>query len=175
MKTLILLRHAKSSWEDGDLVDFERHLNLRGRTAARRVGRSVRALGPEFDAVVISPAARSVETWEGFVQGYGPAPEPKLEPTIYLAAVETLFDLVRSTDDSIERLLVVGHNPGLERLALLLSRGDDGKRARLAEKYPTGALVEIDLPVDRWRDAAVSTGIIRRFVTPQDLDRHGGD
>lgn len=173
MKTLILLRHAKSGWEDGDASDFERHLNQRGRSAAQRVGRSVRARGPEFDAVVISPAARSAETWEGFVQGYGPAPEPTLEPSVYLATVETLLDLVRATDDSIERLLVIGHNPGLERLALLLSQSEDGARARLAEKYPTGALVEIELPVDHWRDAAVSTGTIRRFVTPQDLEDGG--
>jgi phosphohistidine phosphatase len=169
MKTLILLRHAKSSWNDSGMKDFDRPLNARGREAALRVGRNVRAEGPAFDAVIVSPAARATQTWDGFVQGYGPAPQPRLEPEVYLASVTTLLDLVHETDDGIGRLLIIGHNPGLERLALMLSQGSEELRVRLAEKFPTGALVEIELPIDHWRDAAEATGVVRRFVIPRDI------
>jgi phosphohistidine phosphatase len=168
MKTLILLRHAKSSWTDSGMADFDRPLNARGREAAKSVGRRVRAEGPAFDEVLLSPATRATETWDGFVQGFGSAPSPTLEPAIYLASIATLLELIQATDDRISRLLIIGHNPGLERLALMLSQGPEEPRARLAEKFPTAALVEIDLPIDHWSDAAGAKGVMRRFVTPRD-------
>ncbi|MDQ8756870.1 histidine phosphatase family protein [Sphingosinicella sp. LHD-64] len=171
MKTLTLLRHAKSSWDDPSMRDFDRPLNRRGRAAARTMGREMRALGLDFDAVVASPAMRVMETVEGLSEGYGNRLHPDYDRRIYLASVETLLEIVRGTDDAHARLLLLGHNPGFELLALALVIADGAEaRGKLAEKYPTGALAEIELPVAQWRDAGPGTGTLSRFIRPRDLD-----
>src|SRR5258705_1923742 len=167
MKTVTLLRHAKSGWDDPSLSDFARPLNARGRGAARAMGREMRALGLAWDRVVASPAARVTETIDGLAESHGPL-APVYDETVYLASVDTLLEIVRATDDSHATLLVVGHNPGMERLALLLSRGG-ALRDEVALKYPTGALAEIAFPVDHWRDVAESAGTLARFLRPPDL------
>lgn len=169
MKTLTLLRHAKSGWEDPALSDFARPLNARGRSAARAMGRELRALGLGWDRILASPAARVTETIEGLAESYGPL-APVYDERIYLASLDTLLDLVRATDDGCATLLVVGHNPGMERLALLLSRGGL-LHDQLALKYPTGALAEIAFPIDHWRDIAESGGTLARFLRPRDLEQ----
>ena len=80
--------------------------------------------------------------------------------------LDTLLDLVRATDDARERLLIVGHNPGMERLALLLGRAGP-LHDEIALKYPTGALAEIAFPIDHWRDVAESGGTLARFLRPR--------
>jgi phosphohistidine phosphatase len=171
MKTLTLLRHAKSSWDDPVARDFDRPLNKRGRRAARAVGREMREQKLEFDLVIASPAARVVETLEDVAEGYGREFKLKLDERIYLASPEVLLDLIRHADDNLERLMLVGHNPGLERLALLLTHGHDGDlRLQLREKYPTGSLAEIALPIDHWDEAGQGSGTLKRFIRPRDLD-----
>jgi phosphohistidine phosphatase len=167
MKTLTLLRHAKSEWDDPSLSDFERPLNARGRGAARAMGREMRALGLAWDRILASPAARVTETIDGLAESYG-ALAPVYDETIYLASLDTLLEIVRGTDDVHATLLIVGHNPGMERLALLLSRGG-ALHDEVALKYPTGALAEIAFPVDHWRDVAESRGTLARFLRPRDL------
>lgn len=167
MKTLTLLRHAKSEWDDPSLSDFERPLNARGRSAARAMGREMGALGLAWDRIVASPAARVTETIDGLVESYGPL-APVYDEAIYLASLDALLDIVRATDDAHATLLIVGHNPGMERLALLLSRGGP-LHDEIALKYPTGSLVEIALPVDHWREVAESRGTLVRFLRPRDL------
>jgi phosphohistidine phosphatase len=168
MKTLTLLRHAKSGWDDPSLTDFQRPLSPRGRAAARAMGRELRALGLGFDCVVASPAARVTETIDGLGESYGPL-DSVHDERVYLASVETLLGLVRASADACDRLLIVGHNPGLERLALLLSRAGP-LRDEIAGKYPTGALAEIALPINHWRDADAGAGDLRRFLCPRDLE-----
>lgn len=171
MKSLTLLRHAKSSWDDAAMSDFDRPLNRRGQAAARAMGREMRALGLAFDAVYASPARRVVETLQGVTESYGRALDPAFDRHIYLAATDTLLEMVRGADDAGDSLLLVGHNPGFERLALLLARDDgDPARAEITAKYPTGALAEIELPIDHWRDAAPGIGRLVRFIRPRDLD-----
>ena len=172
MKFLTLLRHAKSGWDDPALRDFDRPLNKRGRRAARTIGREMRAQGLAFDAVVASPAARVVETLADVGEGYGEAFAPAFEPRIYLASAATLLELVRQADDKADRLLLVGHNPGLERLALLLTREEagDGMRGDLADKYPTATIAEIALPINRWSEIEAGTGRLSRFIRPRDVD-----
>jgi phosphohistidine phosphatase len=167
MKTLTLLRHAKSGWDDASLTDFERPLNARGRDAARAMGGEMRRLGLGFDCVLASPAARVKETIAGLAESHGPL-APRYDERIYLAAPELLLGLVRAAADSCATLLVVGHNPGLERLALLLSQAGP-LRDEIAAKYPTGALAEIAFPVDHWRDVAEGAGTLRRFIRPREL------
>lgn len=170
MKTLTLLRHAKSGWDDSVGRDFDRPLNRRGRKAAATVGAEMKAQGLAFDRVVASPARRVVETLDEVAQGYGPI-EPHYDQRAYLASPAALLELVRETADDAERLLLVGHNPGLEALALLLTRDDgDALRAELAVKYPTGTVAEIKLPVSSWREVGPGTGDLLRFIRPRDLD-----
>ena len=170
MKTLTLLRHAKSSWSDPAQDDFDRPLNPRGVAAARRMGSEMRALGLSFDAVLASPARRAAETLDRAAETYGPLARD-YDRRIYLASPATLLAIARESDDAVDRLLLVGHNPGFHLLALLLT-GDSGGplKAELAAKYPTGALAEIELPVARWRDLAEGRGRLTRFIRPRDLD-----
>lgn len=169
MKTLTLLRHAKSSWGDAAQRDFDRPLNARGREAARAMGREIRALGLGFDRILASPAARAAETMAGLAEGHGAEFAADYDERVYLASVPTLLRIVHEAGDDNRRLLIVGHNPGMERLALLLSRAGE-LRDRVADKYPTGALAEIALPIAHWRDAGEGGGTLTRFIRPRDLD-----
>ena len=156
MKSLTLLRHAKSERESPDGSDFARSLNDRGRTDAKRMGEEIRDLGLEYDLVLASPAQRVVET----VEGAGDL-SPQYDRRIYEASAGKLLDIVREVDDRVDRLMLVGHNPGFERLA-----------ARLADEvddFPTAALVEIELPVKNWQDVDES-GRLVRFIKPKKLD-----
>lgn len=168
MKTLTLLRHAKSSWDDPALGDFDRPLNARGRKAARAMGREMRRLGLAFDLILASPAARVTGTLNELAQGYGGAVATEQDRRIYLASPATLLDLVRGVPDEVGRLLLVGHNPGLEQLALAL-----GRRGTLhdlvAAKYPTAALAELSFDGGRWREIGDGTGTLTRFIRPRDL------
>lgn len=171
MKILTLLRHAKSGWNDPVARDFDRPLNRRGRKAAETIGREMRALGLDFDRVVASPAVRVVETLADVGDGYGSPIRPSYDERLYLAPVATLIEVIHETDDEAERLLIIGHNPGLELLAMKLTRDDpDGLRGRVAIKYPTATLAEISLPVDGWKDVSEGIGRIEKFVRPRDLD-----
>lgn len=170
MKTLTLLRHAKSSWDDTVQRDFDRPLNRRGRKAARAVGQEMRAQGMEFDRVIASPAVRVIETLADVSDGYGRAIEPEYDERIYLALTSTLLELVQDTDEGVDRLLLVGHNPGLESLAILLSRDGDPVRREIAVKYPTSTLAQIAFPVDSWGAVREGSGSISRFIRPRDLD-----
>ena len=169
MKTLTLLRHAKSSWNDPIARDFDRPLNPRGRRAARTMGREMRAQGLSFDRVIASPAVRVLETLADVGDGYGHSLAPELDRRVYLATPEVLLEIVQQTDDSTTSLLIVGHNPGLERLALLLSQAN-ALRGEIEIKYPTATLTQITFPVDHWSEVAEGIGTIARFTRPRDLD-----
>jgi phosphohistidine phosphatase len=173
MKTLTLLRHAKSSWDDPSQSDFDRPLNARGHAAARAMGREMRRLGLAYDLILASPAARVTGTLNELAQGYGGAAATVQDERIYLASPATLLALVRAADDEIGSLLLVGHNPGLALLALALGR-PGGLHDLVAAKYPTGALTEISLDVDSWRDVAEGAGTLARFIRPRDLDSNLG-
>ena len=168
MKTLTLLRHAKSGWDDPVSRDFDRPLNPRGRRAAQTVGREMRAQGLAFDLVLASPARRVIETLEEVEGAFGPL-SPRFDQRLYLASPETLLDLVHEAEEGAASLLIVAHNPGLEMLALSLSRPDP-LRGEVALKYPTATLAELRFDVERWADVREGRGALARFVRPRDLD-----
>lgn len=171
MKRLILLRHAKSSWEDPVQRDFDRPLNDKGRRAAETMGRHMRELGIEWDHAVASPAARVIETLAAASIGYGEAIEPEWDKRAYLASDMTLLEIVHEASDDSASLLISGHNSGLEDLVLLLvpENGDDALRASLEEKYPTASLAEMEFDVESWADIEPESGRLVRFVRPRDL------
>lgn len=171
MKTLTLLRHAKSDWSDSTARDIDRRLNERGRGAARAIGAYLSTVGLAFDGVLASPAVRVRETLDGVARGYGRVIDAMFDARIYNAPASLLLDLVRDTTADIGRLLLVGHNPGLGELAWMLDASDGPLRRAVKIKYPTGALVEIALDGETWAEAA--TGRITRFVRPRDLDAGG--
>ena len=171
MKTLTLLRHAKSGWNDPVTRDFDRPLNPKGRRAATMIGRHLRSLDIAFDHVVASPAIRVVETLGEVATGYGRALDAVWDRRIYLASSATLLDLVRELPASVSRVLLVGHNPGLEDLVLqLVPDCQDLLRDAVEAKYPTASIAELGLPIDDWAQAAPAGATLARFIRPRDLD-----
>lgn len=172
MKTLTLLRHAKSSWDDTVARDFDRPLNAKGQRAATAMGRHMKSLGLEFDHVMASPALRVIETIDHLVTGYGQTLAPASDRRIYLASAATLLDIVRELPDEHDRVLMIGHNPGLEDLVLLLvpDRTGDTLRDGIEEKYPTAALAELTLDTDHWADFTANAATLSHFIRPRDLD-----
>ena len=175
MKTLTLLRHAKSGWDDPIQRDFDRPLNAKGRRAAQAVGRHLRGAGCAFDHVVASPAMRVQQTLAELADSYGETPPPVWDRRIYLASAATLLDVVRELPDSVGTALLVGHNPGLEDLILLLVPDAGpiaGERLRdaVGAKYPTASVAELTVDVEHWSDLTEGGAVLARFVRPRDLD-----
>ncbi len=172
MKTLILLRHAKSGWDDPVARDFDRPLNAKGKRAAQRIGAYMREHQLGFDHVLASPAVRVVETLEGVAEGYGETLAPQWDKRMYLASAPSLLDVIQESNDGYDHLLLAGHNPGLEDLVLLLvpDDPDDLARDQVEEKFPTASIAEISFAVDRWEDVQPNGGELARFIRPRDLD-----
>lgn len=172
MKTLSILRHAKSSWDQPNTDDFDRPLNDRGRKAARRIGRELKNRKMRFDLCLASPAARVRETLDGVSEAYGEFPFPvRFEPQIYLADTAALLEMVCGVSNQVETLLLVGHNPGLERLVGNITHDDKhGLRERVEHKFPTAALAVIDLPVTSWAKVQAASGKLVDLILPKELD-----
>lgn len=155
MKSLTLFRHAKTERESGTGRDFDRRLAERGRQDAPRIGEEIRKLGLDYDLVLSSPAARAAETAE--MAGLS----ARFDDRIYDASTEQLLTMVQQVGDEVSRLMMVGHNPGFERLASRLI----GQHVEM----PTGALVEIVLPIDSWSETADGGGRLVRQINPKEL------
>lgn len=162
MKTLLVLRHAKSSWSEPALDDHERPLSARGRRDAPRMGALVRELGLRPDVVISSDAVRARLTAEAVVEAARSAGEIRLDPRLYLASPADILSRLRTVEAQAETVMIVGHNPGLEELVAQLT----GERLDL----PTAALAQLVLPIDRWRDLTPSTrGTLVGHWRPRDL------
>lgn len=172
MKRLALLRHAKSSWDDPALADFDRPLNQRGLEAAAVTGAEMRRRGLAFDLVLASPARRVVETIEHAERRLGEPLDPRFDERIYGASAAALLEVVQGVDESLGRLLLIGHNPGLQELAAMLAEAGEPLRESVASKYPTAALVLLELPVERWEEVRPGTARIADFLRPRELGGH---
>ncbi|HEV7233111.1 MAG TPA: histidine phosphatase family protein [Sphingorhabdus sp.] len=170
--TLILFRHAKSSWDDAIPRDFDRPLNKRGEKAAVLVGKWVKENGIAFDHVVASPAVRVIDTIDQFVKGTGERIDPTWDRRIYLASSATLMDVLRDQADEHEAVMMVGHNPGMEDLVFDLVPDDGSSPLRdvVWEKYPTGSLARMELAIGHWADIDRKCGRLTHFIRPRDLD-----
>lgn len=167
VKTLLLMRHAKSSWDNANLRDFDRPLAERGRRDAPRMAQALVALDSAPDFIVSSPAVRARETIEAVVhEGELTAPLAFNEG-IYDASTAGLMQIVRRLPDEHRRVLMVGHNPGFEDLLTRLT----GERGRV----PTAALACIEFQVDHWDDIEDGQGKLVWLLTPKQLRKDDGE
>ena len=174
MLTLLLLRHAKSSWEFPALADYDRPLAKRGLKAAPRMGAEIASLGLRPDVVLCSGAKRTRETLDLVLAALGqPAPEVVYDDAIYMAPPTGIVQILRrqpAGPGAPATIMVVGHNPGLEELAeLLVGTGEETLRDIMEEKFPTCALAVVTFDADAWADIAPGTGTLARFLTPARL------
>ncbi len=170
MKHLYLLRHAKSSWDDPSLADADRPLAARGVRALARMTKYLRTAKIQPDLVICSPARRTRQTLTGVEPAVGRDVEVRIEPQVYAGGVGALVDLLSRTPDSASSVMLIGHNPSLQDLAVSLAvEGDEALRARLGEKFPTGALAVIGVPLDAWRDLGEGRGTLEELVLPREL------
>lgn len=173
MKSLTILRHAKSGWDVQVERDFDRPINARGRRGAELIGQYVKRSGFAVDRIIASPAVRVTETLDLFQPAAGlDALEPHWDRRIYLASAATLIDVIRDMGKDAAHLLISGHNPGLEDLVLELVPAEGGGplREQVEEKLPTSALVRLELDIADWHDLDVNMARIAAFVRPRDLD-----
>jgi phosphohistidine phosphatase len=167
MKTLILLRHAKSDWDDPALTDHDRPLAARGRDAAPKMGAWLKAHGPVPDLVLCSTATRARQTLALALEALGVDPETEFDRGLYLAGAAGVLARLRRAPDTAATVMMVGHNPDFEQLSRrLAATGDATALARLREKYPTAGLAVIELPVERWAEAGPGSRLVA-FETPR--------
>jgi phosphohistidine phosphatase len=166
VKRLYLLRHAKSSWKDTSLPDHDRPLNGRGRRAAKAIARYMQEHGIEPELVLCSTARRARETLDRIEPAAGTV---HLEPDLYAASAHALLARFRGVPDTVESVLLIGHNPGLQDLALDLAR--PGPAAdELAAQYPTAALATLAFESSSWRNLDRGTAELVELVRPRDLE-----
>jgi phosphohistidine phosphatase len=170
MRTLLLLRHGKSSWEDAALADVDRPLSPRGVAAAARMGRELCRRGWLPDRALVSSSARTRATWELACMELGAEPEASFSPALYEAAADALLAEVRQTRDRIATLIVVGHNPGMAELLLSLAAKDSEAAAvqSAASKFPTAALARLEF-AGPWASLGRSAARLTHVLKPKEL------
>jgi len=172
MHQLLLLRHAKSSWDDPKLPDHARPLNAPGRLAAAAMGREMRRLGLAPDVVLVSSARRTLQTLEA-LESWDDTPLIEPMDALYLASGQQLLSALHGVAETARSVLLIAHNPGMHELAMALtgahamSQGSPTMR-RLAEGYPTAALAEFSVAGPWWQLDA-GGGRLVRFLLPRDL------
>jgi phosphohistidine phosphatase len=174
VKTVYLLRHAKSGADDPALKDHDRMLNERGREAAPKVGAYIKLKLYRPDTILCSTALRTIETFDLIKEALGGRSNVKFEETLYLAELRHLIERLRWLDDGLKSAMIIGHNPGLEELANNLPRTpanatEEKLHKRMREKFSTCALAVIKLPAKAWREVNPGTGTLIDFVRPRDL------
>ena len=161
-KCLLLLRHAKSSWDDPALADHDRPLAPRGRRAAQLIGEHLRRERVPVSLVICSSALRARETLELV----GPPGEVRIEPQLYGASAEQLLKRVRQLPEKVDTVMLVGHNPGIQELAVRLAGEDAGLAG---QKFPTGALSTLTF-AGPWRGLEAGGAQLAGFARPRELE-----
>ncbi len=174
LRQLLLLRHAKSLWDDPKLSDHARPLNARGRASARAVRGAMRDLGMAPDLVLVSSARRTLQTLEA-LQPWDEVPLIEPMDALYLASARSMLGVVHEVKDSMRSILLIGHNPGMHELAMILvgaqafaGNTDPALLQRLAEGYPTGALAAFTI-AGPWASLGEGGGLLQHFLAPRDL------
>lgn len=176
MKRLILLRHAKSSWDRADLPDAARPLSKRGERTAPLIGTFIQRSNLLPDLVLCSTARRALQTAKRVMDVWRREPAFVEVDALYMATPRDILTVISEHGGHKGSILVIGHNPGLGDLAAwLVGDGNSRDVRRLKDKFPTAALAVIDLPIEKWQDLADTAvdnwgGKLAHYVTPHDLE-----
>jgi phosphohistidine phosphatase len=164
MKTLSLVRHAKSSWKDPTLADRDRPLNKRGKRDAPRMGKRLARTGTRPDLLISSPAVRAWTTAETIAAEIGyPIDRIKVEERIYLGGTSALMAMIRDLDDSLDHVMMFGHNPDVTELVNALTGSD-------LQNVPTCGIAHIELASDSWSDLGDAGTSLLEFDYPKRVD-----
>jgi phosphohistidine phosphatase len=169
MKRLYLLRHAKSSWDDQTLADRDRPLAPRGRRAAKVMAKHLGQEGISPELVLCSPSMRTRQTLKRLAPGLGKNADVQIEPELYAAPARDLLEVLHRVPDEVESVMLIGHNPGIQDLALSLA-GAGSEIPRLRSKFPTAALATLELN-GTWRELAPGSAELMSLVKPKELSR----
>jgi phosphohistidine phosphatase len=170
MRRLILLRHSTAAKAGPGESDRDRVLTAQGRADATTAGSYLVNHSFRPDHALVSPAARTRDTWRQIVAALRTAPDAKFDQRIYNANAQTLFNVIAEAPDEARTVLMLGHNPGLHELAALLTAtGDIDLRERLHENLPTSGIVIIDFTLDSWSRLHPRSGRLERFVSPESI------
>jgi len=171
MKTLVLLRHAKSAWDSADLPDIDRPLSPRGQKAAPLMGERLKKAGYVPDLVLCSTAKRARETLDLIAASLPKKAKVQHLKELYMAVPREMLNVVVKVADGAETVLLIGHNPGIGSLAgWLAGEGDSESLAKIRRKFPTAAAAVITFDVARWSDVSGEGGVLKAFLRPRDGD-----
>jgi phosphohistidine phosphatase len=163
--TLILTRHAKSSWDDPTQSDHDRPLNSRGIGAAKDIGQWLASRGYEPGEVLCSDAVRTRETWEGIAPLLASAPEVHLKPALYHAGPDVMLAVLKHAREPV--VLMIGHNPGIAEFAhRLVARAPANPEFG---KYPTAATLVAEFGAESWADVTFGSGAVKDFIVPREI------
>jgi len=165
-RTLILTRHAKSSWDNPGLDDHDRPLNARGQRAAAAIGNWLNSRGYVPDAVVSSTAQRTRQTWDGIAPAFATPPQPDWQAALYHADADRMLDVLRRAEGNT--VLMIGHNPGIADFAQNLLADPPSMPGFM--RYPSGATTVIRFQNDAWAGTGFGAGQFIDFVKPRDLE-----
>ena len=168
-KSLYVMRHAKSSWKDPNVPDYERPLARRGEKAARRMALLVARSLPLPELVLCSPATRAVQTYQLIAERFGNSVEVHTEDGLYGASGTALLMRLRALPDDVGSVLLIGHNPGVQDLLIeLASDGDPARLDAVRAGFPTCALATLRVS-SRWSELGPSTASVEGLVMPRTL------
>jgi phosphohistidine phosphatase len=168
VRTVILLRHGKSSWSDSTLADIDRPLAPRGERASRKLAKYIRRKKIQPALVLCSPSLRTRQTLEAVEASLGKLCAVEVVPQLYAASEHELLELLQALPESVSSVMLIGHNPGLHSLALILaSRGAD--LSQLEEKFPTGALATLVVRSESWTALGRGEAELVDYVVPRQL------
>ena len=170
MKTVFLLRHAKSSWDHPGLADHQRPLNKRGRKAAKAMGEYAAREKLKPDLVFCSTSVRTRETLKRFEKGFGESLDSEFFDALYMASAGTILKAIQTAPEDVKSIMILAHNPGTHHAALeLIKSASKEDLEALAYNFPTAALAEYHFEIDQWADASFGTGTLVRFILPRQL------
>jgi phosphohistidine phosphatase len=169
MKRLYLLRHAKSSWDDPTLADADRPLAPRGRRAAKVIAEHLQRKGIAPELVLCSRSRRTRQTLTRIAPSLGETADVQIRSELYAASAADLLEVLREVPDGVESVMLIGHNPGIQDLALSLARSGP-EIARVSSKFPTAALATLELR-GNWRELGPGSARLVSLVKPKELSR----
>ncbi len=170
MKTIVLMRHAKSSWADPTAKDINRHLNARGRIAAATMGAWLAEHGVAPDHIILSHAKRSQETWDRLQPYVGYKVKAKATMDVYMASPEQLLEILQKSPETADIVCLIGHQPGIGALASKLANSSaPSSSSRAVQGFPTAAIAILKADIPDWSKLKFGSAVFETFVLPKEV------